>query len=111
MSMFEKLNKRSTVCENINTENMKFVPLKDFCGQTIKSDGFFFTNGKYGKQVVVVGAGYLINMPGRATEQFQQIASNEEMLNAVLEHHLSITNIKMINPRNGQTVAYTLADC
>lgn len=111
MSLFGKLNQRRTVCEGINTENMEFKPLKDFCGQSIKCDGFFFTDGKYGKQVVVVGAGYLINMPARAREQFEQIADDDEMLKAVLGHHLKLTNIKMIDTRNGKTTAYTLGDC
>ena len=61
--MFESLNKRSTVCAGINTQDMEFAPLKDFCGQHFVCEGFFFTDGKYGEQVVVVGAGYLINMP------------------------------------------------
>lgn len=109
--MFDKLNKKSTVCDGINTSDMEFAPLKDFCGQEFKCDGFFFTEGRYGKQVVVVGAGYLINMPGRATEQFEEIAGDKQMLEAVLKHHLMITDIKMINTRNGKTTAYTLADC
>lgn len=108
--MFEGLNKKSTVREGINTEDMEFAPLKDFCGQKIKCDGYFFTDGKYGRQVVCVGAGYLINMPKRAVEQFEQISDNAEMLNAVLAGKLLIKDIKMVDTRNGRTTAYTLAD-
>lgn len=105
---FNNLNKRSTVREGIDTQEMEFKPLKDFCGQNIKSDGFFFTDGKYGKQVVVVGNGYLINMPTRAVEQFEKIASNAEAVDAVLAGHLVLKDIKMIDTRNGKTTAYTL---
>ena len=109
--MFESLNKRSTVCAGINTQEMEFAPLKDFCGQHFVCDGFFFTDGKYGEQVVVVGAGYLINMPARAREQFHKIEQDKDMMQAVLNHHLLITDIRMIDTRNGKTTAYTLADC
>lgn len=105
---FNKLNKRSTVREGIDTQEMDFKPLKVFCGQKIKCDGFFFTDGKYGKQVVVVGNGCLINMPTRAVEQFEEIAENAEAVDAVLAGHLMIKDIKMIDTRNGNTTAYTL---
>lgn len=105
---FSNLNKRSTVREGIDTQNMEFKPLKDFCGQKVKCDGFFFTDGKYGKQVVVVGSGYLINMPARAVEQFEQIAADNEAVDAVLKGKLVIKDIKIIDTRNGQTTAYNL---
>lgn len=105
---FNNLNKRSTVREGIDTREMEFKPLKDFCGQKIKCDGFFFTYGKYGKQVVLVGNGYLINMPNRAVKQFEEIASNAEAVDAVLAGHLLIKDIKMIDTRNGKITAYTL---
>lgn len=108
--MFEKLNKRNTVNENINTQEMEFKPLKDFCGTKIKVDGFFFTEGRYGTQAVVVGNGYLINMPKRAVEQFEKIAADNQMLDAVLAGKLEIKNIKMLDTKNGQTVGYDLAD-
>lgn len=108
--MFEKLNKRSTVREDIDTQTMEFKPLKDFCGTKIKVDGFFFTEGRYGTQVVVVGNGYLINMPKRAAEQFEKIAADDKMLDAVLAGKLEIKHIKMLETKNGQTVAYDFAD-
>lgn len=107
---FGSLNKRSTVREGIDTQEMEFKPLKDFCGQKIKCDGFFFTDGKYGKQVVVVGNGYLVNMPARAVEQFEQIAQNSEALDEVLKGRLVLKDIKLIDTRNGQTTAYNLAN-
>lgn len=107
---FDKLNRRHTVREGIATENMEFRPLKDFCGKNIKCDGFFFTDGKYGRQVVIVGNGYLINMPSRAVEQFEQINEDVDALNAVLSGGLVLTDIKMVNTRNGMTTAYTLTN-
>lgn len=107
---FNNLNKRSTVREGIDTQSMEFKPLKEFCGQRVKCDGFFFTDGKYGKQVVVVGSGYLINMPARAVEQFEEIAGNVEAVDEVLKGHLVLKDIKMIDTRNGKTTAYTLSN-
>ena len=107
---FNNLNKRSTVREGIDTQSMEFKPLKEFCGQRVKCDGFFFTDGKYGKQVVVVGSGYLINMPARAVEQFDEIAGNAEAVDEVLKGHLVLKDIKMIDTRNGKTTAYTLSN-
>ena len=107
---FDNLNKRSTVREGIDTQSMEFKPLKEFCGQRVKCDGFFFTDGKYGKQVVVVGSGYLINMPARAVEQFEEIAGNAEAVDAVLKGHLVLNDIKMTDTRNGKTTAYTLSN-
>ena len=73
-------------------------------------DGFFFNDSKFGKQVVVVGEGYLINMPSRAVESFEKIAENEDMLKAVLKGHLGLVDIHMIETKNGTTVAYTFKD-
>lgn len=107
---FNRLNKRSTVMAGIDTNNMEFKPLKDFCGKKIECKGFFFTDGKYGKQVVVVGNGYLVNMPSRAVEQFEMIAGDSNALDAVLKGCLVLDDIKMINTRNGNTTAYTLTN-
>lgn len=108
--MFNELNRRATVKDGIDTRSMEFKPLKDFCGTKIQVDGFFFTEGRYGTQVVVVGNGHLINMPKRAAEQFEVIANNPEMLDAVLAGKLEIKNIEMLSTKNGQTVAYDFAD-
>lgn len=109
--MFGELNTyRKTVREGINTEDMEFQPLKNFCGKTIKVDGFFFNEGKYGKQVVVVGNGYLINMPSRCVEQFEIIEKNEQMLKAVLEGHLELKKIMMVDTKNGTTAVFEYTD-
>ena len=109
--MFNELNRgKKTVADNVDTTNMEFKPLKDFVGKKVSVDGFFFTNGNYGKQVVIIGNGCLINMPSRAVEQFEVIYNNDKMLNAVLAGKLELINIKPIDTKNGSTTAYTLSD-
>ena len=111
--MFESYNvQRQTVREGVDTDSMEFKPISEFVGQTIKVDGFFFTTkGKYGKQVVVVGNGSLINMPKRAVETFEKIADNDAQLKAVLEGHLSLVDIKPIETKNGPSTSYKFKDC
>ena len=109
--MFKNLNKgNSYVREGIDTKKQEFAPLRNFIGQTIRVDGFFFTKGKYGKQVVIVGEGFNINMPARALEQFEAIAANSEMVDAVLAGKLIINDIKEGASANGETVFYNLDD-
>lgn len=111
--MFNELNNgRRTVREGIDTKKYDFVPLRDFIGKVIKVDGFFFTNSKYGKQVVVVGNGFNINMPKRATEVFEAIQNNDDMIKAVLDGHLEIIDIEnFATDKGNDTVTYTLHDC
>ena len=110
--MFNEMNgNKKTVREGIDTRSMDFVPLEDFCGREFVVDGYFFTKGYYGEQVVVVGAGALINFPKRATKVFKAIDSDPQKLNAVLNGHLKITDIKIGQTSKGRTVFYTLRDC
>lgn len=110
--MFNEMNgNKKTVREGIDTRAMDFAPLKDFCGREFVVDGYFFTKGRYGTQVVVVGAGTLINFPNRATKVFEDIDNDPQKVEAVLNGHLKIKDIKIGQTRNGSTVFYTLADC
>lgn len=111
--MFNELNvQRQTVRDGVDTDSMEFAPISEFVGKEVKVDGFFFTTkGKYGKQVVVVGNGSLINMPKRSVEVFEKIANDDAMLNAVLTGHLKLVDIKPISTKNGPSTAYKLADC
>jgi len=110
--MFNELNKKSsTIKEGIQLETMEFRPLKDFVGHILKVDGFFFTTGRYGKQLVVIAGGYKINMPARAVEVFEAISNSDEKVQAVLGGHLSLVDIKIVDTKNGKTTAYTLRDC
>ena len=111
--MFEQFNKsfKKTVRDEINLESMKFTALKDFAGQTVKVDGFFFTESKkYGKQTVIVGNGAKINIPKRYTEDFLAIRDNDEMLKAVLDGHLTLTNIHEGDSSNGKTTYFTFTE-
>ena len=111
--MFEQFNKsfKKTVRDEINTETMEFKALKDFAGQTVKVDGFFFTESKkYGKQTVVVGNGAKINIPKRYTENFEQIRDDDAMLNAVLTGHLTLTDIHEGDSSNGRTTYFTFTE-
>ena len=109
--MFNQLNNfKQTIKEGIKLENLPYKPLKDFVGYTLFVDGFFFSNGKYGKQVVVVANGAKINMPARATAQFEEIMENDEMLSAVLNGNLCIVDIRMVETQNGTTTSYKLKD-
>lgn len=95
MGMFDKFNMENTIREGIDISNMEFQPLSKFTGMTVKVDGFYFNDkGDYGRQVVLVGNGCLINMPSRAVKVFEEIKANAKMLKAVLEGHLAITGIE-----------------
>lgn len=109
MGKFSKLNKSGAVVrEGINTRDYQFKPLKDFIGRDIPVDGYFFTHGRYGKQVVVVGLGTNINMPARALEQFEAIDADEDLKDAVLRGELVLTGIKDLPEY--KTTAYELTD-
>lgn len=109
--MFEKLNTfRSTVREGVQTNDMEFAGLNEFVGHEFIIDGFFFNDSKFGKQVVVVGEGYLINMPKRAVKVFEQVESDEEMLQAMLAGKMGIKDIKPIDTKSGESTAYTFFD-
>ena len=109
--MFEQLNTyRSTIREGIDTSNMVFAKLNEFVGHEFVVDGFFFNDGKFGKQVVIVGEGYLINMPERAVKVFEQVEADEEMLQAMLAGKMGIKDIKLIDTKSGESTAYTFFD-
>lgn len=113
--MFKELNSVKTIKEGIKLEDLQFRKLKEFTGKTLSVDGFFFTNGDYGKQLVVVArdneGGWKVNMPNRAIDQFEAIKADKDMLKAVLEGHLQITDISEAKVGRGVTTVYTLADC
>lgn len=101
MGIFDAVNKKRTVMEGIETEDMDFVKLKDFAGQKVATKGFFFTNGKYGKSVVVVTDSVLINMPNWSVERFETIAADQQMLDAVLAGKMGLDNIRIEKSKNG----------
>lgn len=113
MADFTTLNVESkkTVRDGINSESWEFVPLKNFIGKDVKVDGFFFTEGKYGKQVVVIGEGVKINIPKRYTKVFEGIRDNDDQRNGVLEGHMKLTNIRNMDAKEGKTVAFDFGNC
>ena len=110
--MFKEMNKSSkkTVRDGINTEEMSFKALKEFAGRKIIVDGFFFTEGKYGKQVVVVGNGAKINIPKRYTPEFEAIRDDDAKLSAVLAGKMALTNIHEGDSSNGRTTYFDFDD-
>ena len=118
--MFEQLNKdvKKTVKDGINTESMEFVALYDkkrglwseVAGKEIPVDGFFFVDGKYGKKTIVIGLGKKIELPKRYTETFLKIRDDKDMLQAVLDGKLKLTDIHEVESDNGKSAAFTLAD-
>lgn len=109
--MFNELNKKRTIKEGLELSTMPFVKLRDLIGREIRVDGFFFTEGDYGKQVVVVGNAMKINMPARAVAMFEDIRANEQMVNALLEGHCKLTNIREGQTKKGTAILFDLADC
>lgn len=105
------MNSKRTIKEGIDLTQMQFVKLKDMIGQTIHVDGYFFTRGDYGEQLVVVGNGCKINMPARAVALFKDIDVDPAKVRAVLEGHLIITDIEESKVKKGITTSFRLDDC
>ena len=112
MGIFDRFNKgtRKTIMEGVDTSDMPFVKLKDFAGQDIIVKGFFFTKGKYGKSVVVVGESVLINMPSYATDRFLELQEDDVAMEAVLSGKLVLTDIEEVSAKNGKTVSFTFKE-
>ena len=105
--LFDELNTyQRTIREGVDLASMSFKPIKDYVGQVIYVDGFFFTDGKYGKQVVVVGNGAKINLPSRYVEKFEKILNTKHMLDAVLDGRMVLKDIEESKTRNGTTVTF-----
>lgn len=109
--MFEKFNRVSTVKEGIDLSTMEFKKLREFTGQEVYVDGFFFTHGKYGEQLVVVGNGYKINMPNKAVEDFKKMMEDKPTLDAIMNGHLKISSIVLQNTPRGERLNYVYKDC
>lgn len=106
--LFEKFNRGNAVLKDgVDLTSMEFKKLKEFKGKELNVEGFFFTNGDYGKQVCVISDGYKINMPLRAVEQFEEIKNDEEFRNAVLDGKLLIVDIDEVKTKKGKTTSYS----
>lgn len=108
---FESMNSnKKTMKDGINLDKMgDFVSWKNYIGQDISVEGFFFTKGKYGEQVVIVGHSAQIpdnkkiNIPKRFTENFKQIRDNDEALEQVIAGKLVLANVREFDAENGKT--------
>ena len=109
--MFKELNSKRTIVEGIELDKLPFIKLKELAGKNVIVKGFFFTDGGYGRQVVIVTDNAKVNMPARAVEKFEMIRNDDNMLKAVLEGHLMITGIEEKPTKKGKTVLFELADC
>ena len=112
MSKFAKMNKnhKRTVNPNIDTTDMEFKPLKDLANTRLHVQGFFFTEGDYGKQVVVVTDNELVNMPSRAFEEFDEIMSDDDLVASIVAGDMDIIVGDVIKTKKGKTVAYEYTD-
>ena len=104
--MFGELNKKSTVKEGIDTSKMEFKKLREFIGAYVNPVGFFFSEGKFGEQVVIVTEDCLINMPSYATETFKNLT--DEQIEAIKDGKMMITDIavKEMHGREGTVFRY-----
>lgn len=109
--MFKELNAKRTIKEGIDLNDLQFCKLSEMEGKTLRVDGYFFTDGDYGKQVVIVANGKKVNMPNRAVRMFEDIDRDPEMIKAILEGHLQIIDIEPQKTKRGMTTAFTLEDC
>jgi hypothetical protein len=111
MGFFDKFNGATTVRPEVgDITDWPFMPLKDYIGGAIKVDGYFFTNGRYGRQVVVVGNGAKINMPGYAVKNFEAINEDKEAVEKMLAGEMAITDIEPLETKNGQTTGFRICD-
>lgn len=107
--MFSSLNKKRTM-PSINTDGIEFHKLSEFVGKVVKVNGFFFTDGKFGRQTVVLSNDVLINMPVWATRDFEKIENDDAMLNALLDGKCALTNIAIKSTAKGNTTIFEFTD-
>ena len=113
MSRFEKFNKKRTVNESINTDELEFMPLKEFVNEDVQIFGFFFTDGEFGRQVVLVSKDALIDMPARAVADFEVMLSDDETVDAIINGELTLRVgdiIKAKKKGRKDTVAFEYMD-
>lgn len=110
---FNKLNKGANGVrpENIDTDDFEFVKLSEYVGKTVPVVGFFYTNGDYGKQVVIITDDCLVNMPARAVEDFEEIEADPDARASVLAGDLVLTDIEIKKTKRGRdTTIYKFAN-
>lgn len=102
---------KRVMMEGIATEGLDFVKIHDLIGKgDIPVKGFFFSHSKkYNQdQVVVVAEGYLINMPGRAVDEFQTILDTPQYKQALLDGKMVLKDLEELETASGTTTAYDI---
>ena len=106
--LFEKFNrgKNGLIKDGVDLTKMQFKKLKEFVGEELDVEGYFFFFGDYGKQVCVVANGYKVNLPIRCVEIFEEINNDEESKQAILNGQMIITNIEEKKTKKGNTTTF-----
>lgn len=109
---FSNLNKANGVRPaDLNTDDFDYTHIREYEGESLPVRGFFFTNGDFGKQVVVITDNCFVNMPARAVEEFEMIANDPDAKEAVLSGGLVLTDIEPVKTKKGKdTVVYKFAN-
>lgn len=103
---FTQFNKRTTVMPGLNTDGMQFTKLRDHIGEELPVKGFFFTEGRFGKQVTIITDNCLVDMPARAVTVFELMAEDQGALEDIFAGRLIITDIKEVSGGYGTYVGY-----
>lgn len=105
--LFEKFNRGSGLLKDgTDLKSMEFKKISEFIGQELDVDGYFFTNGEYGKQVCAIANGFKINLPIRYVEIFEEIDSDDELKDAILNGKMQIVNIQETKTKKGKTTTF-----
>lgn len=108
--MFSKFNKKRTINEKIDTTNFEYRPLKDFAGEEVVIYGYFFTDGQYGRQVVLVAEDCFINMPLRTAQEIHEMLLFDGVSEAIIEGKMKLCNIEVMKAKKGTTTIYEYGD-
>ena len=121
MGMFESFNKSGSgaiLPESVDLTALEFHKLAEFVGQELTLKGFFFSNGTYGKQVVIYTTtptypmGVKINMPKRYVALFEEVLKTPNAKEQILSNHCLISNIQTKKTKTGKdTVVFNFKDC
>lgn len=93
MGLFDRFNAFQRIEWNVDTKGMKFNKLGNLYnhGQTqVNCNGFFFTNGEYGQQVVAIGDTELYNLPKSKVDVVKEMIKEEGIVNAIKNKKLAL---------------------
>ena len=102
---FTKRNKTNGVRPE-GLQHDEFTHIREYAGEDVVVRGFFFTQGKKGKQVVVITDDCNVNMPGWAVAEFESLQEDKEAVEAILAGGLTLTNIREAQTKDGYDTVY-----